>query len=120
MGKAGRHVPRVSPSASPDFVFIKSDKEFYRVDLADIRYLKADDNYVSIYTPEQRHLALGTLQQWQIDLPAEFVRIHKSYLVNLRHVGRIAGNRLFVEEEELPIGRTYKEEVLRRIERNDD
>ena len=45
--------------ASPDFVFIKSDKEFFKVELKDVLYFRADDNYVKIVTPEKNPPASG-------------------------------------------------------------
>ena len=76
-------------NSAVDFVFIKSDKEFYKVNVADILYLKADDNYVRIITEVKSHMQAGSLQGWMSQLPNNFIRIHKSYLINLSMVDKI-------------------------------
>lgn len=101
--------------ASPDFVFIKSDKEFFKVELKDVLYFRAEDNYVKIITPEKNHLQAGSLQSWEEQLSSDFVRVHKSYIVNLSKVDKVSGNRIFLEGEEIPIGRAYREGLLNRI-----
>ena len=106
---------RVEKNPSEEFIFIKSDKEFFKVEMASILYLKADDNYVRFVTAEKLHLQSGALQDWAEQLAPGFVRIHKSYLVNLSKVEKVSGNRVFVKGEELPIGRAYREELIKRI-----
>ena len=101
---------------SPEFVFIKSDKEFFKVELKEIRYLKADDNYVKIITSEKTHIQAGSLQSWEEQLAHDFVRVHKSYLINLSKVDKVSGNRVFINGEEIPIGRAYREGLLKRIQ----
>ena len=101
---------------SPEFVFIKSDKEFFKVELKEIRYLKADDNYVKIITSEKTHIQAGSLQSWEEQLADDFVRVHKSYLINLSKVNKVSGNRVFINGEEIPIGRAYREGLLKRIQ----
>lgn len=100
---------------SADYVFIKSDKEFYKVEVANILYLKSDDNYVKIITPEKQHMQSGSLQSWREQLPDGFIRVHKSYMVNLSKVDKVAGNRVYIGTHEIPIGRAYREALLKRI-----
>lgn len=98
-----------------DYLFIKSDKEFYKIEVADILFLKSDDNYVKIITPNKQHMQSGSLQSWTEQLPDSFVRVHKSYMVNLSKVDKVAGNRVYINPHEIPIGRAYREALLKRI-----
>lgn len=103
-------------AATPaDYVFIKSDKEFYKVEMGDILYLKSDDNYVKIITTEKQHMQSGSLQSWTEQLPINFVRVHKSYMVNLSKVAKVAGNRIYIADHEIPIGRAFREALIKRI-----
>lgn len=104
-----------SAAKPADYVFIKSDKEFYKVEMSDILYLKSDDNYVKIITPEKQHMQSGSLQSWTEQLPDNFVRVHKSYMVNLSKVAKVAGNRVYIADHEIPIGRAYREALIKRI-----
>ncbi|MCE7995045.1 MAG: response regulator transcription factor [Roseivirga sp.] len=98
-----------------DYVFIKSDKEFYKVEVTDILFLKSDDNYVKIITSEKQHMQSGSLQKWTELLSDSFIRVHKSYMINLSKVDKVAGNRVYINPHEIPIGRAYREALLKRI-----
>ena len=72
-----------------------------------------------MYTEGKNHFLSYTLKYWEDVLPAQaFCRIHKSYLVNMGFVEKIEGNRVFLagEKEGLPIGRSFKEELMRRVD----
>ena len=104
-----------SLTEDPEYVFIKSDKEFHKLEIASILYLKSDDNYVKIFTEDRWHMKTGSLQNWMDTLPEEFVRVHKSYIINLSKVDKLSGNRLFIAGQEIPIGRSFKDALLQRI-----
>jgi len=62
-------------------------------------------------------LTAETLKQLESQLPAAlFLRVHKSFLVNLSHVERLSGNVLLVGPREVPVGATYRQDVLRRLQ----
>jgi DNA-binding LytR/AlgR family response regulator len=97
------------------YVFIKSDKEFYKVEVAQMLFLKSDDNYVKIITSERQYMQSGSLQGWADQLPDNFIRVHKSYMINLSKVDKVAGNRVYLADHEIPIGRAYREALVKRI-----
>ncbi len=100
-------------SESPhDFTFIKSDKEYFQVKNNEICYLKADDDFTRVYTSKKMHLDNRTLRTWEEGLPGNFIRVHRSYIINRNFVSKIAGNRVFLDSVEIPIGRSYKDRVL--------
>lgn len=71
-------------------IVVKTGTKIRIIPVQDIWYLKADDDYVSIYTPDGRYLKSKTLQHFESSLPArEFVRVHRSYLVHVNQVSRI-------------------------------
>ena len=95
-------------------VFVKSDKEFFQVHLNTIQYIKGDDDFTRVYA-DKLFLDTRTLKKWEDELPDSFLRVHKSYIINKEKITRISGQRIFLDEDAIPIGRTYKEEVLRLI-----
>lgn len=99
-----------------DTLFIKSDKEFFQITIGNICYIKGDDDFTRIYTNDRLYLDKRTMKAWISDLPNSFMRIHKSYIVNKKSITRISGQRIFLNGTELPIGRTYKEEVKKLVE----
>lgn len=108
-------ISQKTETKSVDFVFIKSDKEFYKVELSDILFLKSDDNYVKIITEQKQYMPSGTLHNWEEQLSDQFIRVHKSYLINLAKVEKVAGNRVYIADHEVPIGRAYREALIKRI-----
>lgn len=96
-------------------LFIKSDKEFFQLRVEDIRFIKGDDDFTRVYTKEKLYLDKRTMKLWLEELPHSFLRIHKSYIVNKDSITRISGQRIFLGDEGLPIGRTYKEEVMKLV-----
>jgi DNA-binding LytR/AlgR family response regulator len=110
--------PALSPSARPDYLFIKGDgkHKFLKVDHDDILYIEGLKNYVSIYTATQRIVTYQTLRELEIQLPRPpFYRIHKSYIVPVNKVRMIEGHVLYIGNQMLPIGSTYRETFLNLI-----
>jgi DNA-binding LytR/AlgR family response regulator len=110
--------PAAAPGAEqqPQSVFIKSGYEHIRVDLDRVLYLRAGSDYTELVTPQKKHLSTDTLRFWLGRLPPQFVRVHKSYAVNIDHVERVIGNEIFLPDHvTVPIGRAYKEPFMQQL-----
>jgi two-component system LytT family response regulator len=107
--------PPAAPAA--DSVFLKTDAGTERVRFADLLFVEGYGNFVKCHLSSGRVLLTAeTMKQMESQLPAsQFVRVHKSYLANLGHVERLSGNVLLVGQRELPVGSTYRQEVLRHL-----
>jgi two-component system LytT family response regulator len=107
------------PAAAPaaDSVFLKTDAGTERVRFADLLFVEGYGNFVKCHLASGRVLLTAeTMKQMESQLPAgQFVRVHKSYLANLGSVERLSGNVLLVGRHELPVGSTYRQEVLRHL-----
>jgi len=102
---------------APDSLFLKTDAGTERVRFADLRYVEGYGNFVKCHVASGRTLLTAeTMKQMENQLPAQFVRVHKSYLVNMACVERLNGNSLLVSGNEVPIGNTFRTEVLRRLQ----
>lgn len=95
---------------------IKSGHEYIKFNSRDVLYIRTDMDYAEIHLTDRKLLSKETLTHWeQILKPHAFVRIHKSYLVNLSHVQKLASAQVWLSDETvLPIGRAYKDQVLER------
>lgn len=98
-------------------IFIKSGYEHIRILVADILFIKSDADYTEIHIGEKKYLSGEPLRYWLESLdPQQFVRVHKSYIVNSSHIEKIAGNQVYLEAgKPIPIGRAYKESFLKRF-----
>jgi DNA-binding LytR/AlgR family response regulator len=96
-------------------LLIKQGHEKCKLQLQDILYVEAMKDYTRIVVPGKQYLVLTTLSAMQEKLPAEkFVRIHRSYLVRLDKIVRVKGNKIYLPDTELPVGKLYRN-VLKNI-----
>ncbi|WP_343559638.1 LytTR family DNA-binding domain-containing protein [Sphingobacterium sp.] len=100
-------------------IYIKGSgkSSWNRINLSDIEYLEADSNYTQIYLSTGKIMVYGTLNQLSAQLPADrFLRIHKSYIINLAHLE--SGTALSVKMTngaQIPVGRVYKNELVSHL-----
>lgn len=109
-------------SSSPKFgvnghVFLKKGKRFNKVQTSDIHYVKAEGSYSKFITNEEEYLQSGNLGFFEIKLPDDFIRVHKSFIVNYKHIKSVSAEKIHIENQEIPIGRMYKENV-RKLNKN--
>ncbi|CAM4217970.1 LytR/AlgR family response regulator transcription factor [Gillisia limnaea] len=96
-------------------IFVKSDKKIIKINFEEIQYIEAYGNYIKIFT-EKMILTPQTLTDFLEKLPNEFLRIHKSYVINFNRLKLIDGNLLLLQNDtKLPIGKSFKKDVLDRI-----
>ncbi len=103
-----------------DFIFVKADKKLIKVDFSDIIYIEGLKDYVIIRQEAGRVITLQTMKSLEAKLPVTiFKRIHRSYIVNINKINAVVGNMLEVTEKgstkHLPIGKNYREELLKII-----
>jgi len=98
-----------------DFFFIKEAHRYLQIKKEEIHWLKAEANYTQLKIQDSKHLIRGKLKEVISQLPSSFIRIHKSYAVNLTHVQVVQPNRLQINGEYLPIGESYKNKLLSKI-----
>lgn len=107
-------------SGSPvtDHFFVKSDGKLVKICFADILYIEGLKEYVSIYTADnQRIITLQSIKNLETLLPeGAYLRIHKSYIISLARIDAIVGNQVEIRKKPLPIGATYKEELMKRLQ----
>jgi DNA-binding LytR/AlgR family response regulator len=92
-----------------DELVIKQGHEKYKLCIGDIYYLEAMKDYTRIFLNGKQYLVLAPLSAMQERLPAQrFVRIHRSYIVNVEKVTGVKSNRIYLADHELPMGKLYK------------
>lgn len=90
-------------------VCIKSGNESFLLTEQEIYYVESDANYSVYHTKERKILVRSTLSNTLKSLPEKFIRIHKSFIINLNHVDKITNQEVSINDKNLPIGRKYKE-----------
>lgn len=91
-------------------LFIKSGHDYVRLNIGEILYINSDSDYTDIYVKDKKHISSESLKYWEDKLGHfSFIRVHKSYIVNLKMIERLSANRIYLTTgDQIPIGRTYK------------
>ncbi len=109
----------VSKASDTSFIFLKNGKRYEKVPIESIHYLQAEGSYSKFVTSNKEYFLSGNLNNISNKLQnPSFLRIHRSYVVNIDSITSLDNDYVFIGEKNIPISRSYKEDVnkiLRRI-----
>ena len=114
--------PKINPSAKnnedQDYILLRSNKKVYRIKLDEILFFQSLGDYVQVHLQQKQLIVHDTFRNLLSMLPeAEFIRIHKTVIVSVNKIDYIDGNQLFIANTPLPIGPNFKEELMKRLNR---
>ena len=96
--------------------FIKTDSKLVQLKFKDILWVEALGNYVRVHTKEEKHTVLTTMKELQAKLPnKDFLRVQRSFIVRLDQIKSIEDNYIIINDKEIHIGKSYKEELTNRL-----
>jgi len=99
-----------------EFIFVKSNLKKRKVYLKDLKFIQALGDYVKLITESESLVVLSTMKSFEKQLPAEdFLRIHKSYIVNLRRVEKFNSKAVELDNEVLPLSRNRKADLVEAL-----
>ena len=99
-------------SLNDDTIFLKTEYRIVKVSIPDIRYVVAMSEYLKVWLEGEKKpiVTLLSMKKMEEHLPDYFMRIHRSYIVNLTKIQEVNKNRIIMDQETyLPIGDMYKE-----------
>lgn len=106
-----------SPFVLSDSIFVKRNDKMVKILIKDIYYFEADRNYCKIYSRNRECLLVMTLKEIDTKLPEEhFLRIHRSYIINLMHVDEVAGSHVVILKKAIPLSKSLRGKLLRRLQ----
>jgi DNA-binding LytR/AlgR family response regulator len=104
------------PAVRSDHFFIKCDSQVVKVFFDELLYAEAMLNYVMLHTSSRKMMVYNTIKSLEKQLPADmFMKIHKSYIVNVTKVKSIEGNILDIGSKKIGISQTLRDKVLHEI-----
>lgn len=100
-------------------LFVKSDGKLVRINLDELLLIEGLKDYVKLWVGEQPILVHSTMKNMEEQLAPynNYVRVHKSYIVNVRHIREVEGNTLRLNKQEVVIGNTYREKVYELLDK---
>lgn len=101
-----------------DALFIKTDKNFVRVEINDICWVESEHNYLYIVSQKGKHIIRSNFKDFQQNIPsAKFIQVHKSYMINLDKVEAFSHTDITINGKEIPLSRMYKDEFFACMKR---
>jgi two-component system response regulator LytT len=103
-------------SALNDAMLIKDGNVFHKVKFDDIVYVESDHVYLNIYTMTRQYLVRNKLDDFILEIDnCSFIRVHRSYVININYLDSISSQTLSLGEKEIPIQKNYKDALLRKM-----
>jgi DNA-binding LytR/AlgR family response regulator len=104
-----------------DYFFVRSEQNYIKLQYKDVLYIEALQDFVQIYLKDKDKpiITLVNLKQLENTLsPIIFLRVHKSYLVNMNQITSLSGDSLMLGSKTIPIGPSYRDAVVEKIINN--
>jgi len=115
--RTGNHSsPNLLVSSEPQFIYLKSGYKYFKTDIRDILYAESVKDYIKVYTKDKVITSKYKIGDLEKDLNDKgFLRIHRSFIVNIEHITAFTANDIEIGAKELPIGDSYKAYVYKAI-----
>ncbi|WP_299465337.1 LytTR family DNA-binding domain-containing protein [uncultured Microscilla sp.] len=99
-----------------DYIFIRADRKYMKVFFREINYVEGLKDYVIVYTDTQKIVTAMNIKTIEGQLPSNlFIRVSKSYIINMQHIKAVDNNFVTIKEKEVPIGKAFKDNFLNNI-----
>jgi two-component system LytT family response regulator len=113
---AGETDAHLTNSHDAEFTFVKVDNKLMRVDFADVLYVEALGDYVHLVTNRSKLIVYSTMRAIEEKFPPQrFVRVHRSFIINIDFVQALEDNSLLINDKYIPIGQTYLRGLTQRL-----
>jgi DNA-binding LytR/AlgR family response regulator len=100
-----------------DSIFARNHEKMVKIVVKDIYYIEAERNYCRIFSKEKEYLLVITLKDIKDKLPqGHFVRVHRSYIVNVEHVDEVAISHVVVAKKAIPLSKSFRGDLLKVLQ----
>jgi DNA-binding LytR/AlgR family response regulator len=101
-------------SNTADFLFIKADRRYYKINFSEIKFIEGLKDYVVIHTQTQKLITAMNLKTIHQKIPANiFLRVSKSYVVNIHFIDSFDNHNIYIGDAEIPLGEVYRSEFFK-------
>lgn len=97
-------------NVTDDYIFVRAERRIFKVHFSDILYIEGLKDYVIIYLENQKVITLMNIKTIHDLIPKRFfVRVSKSYIINVNNIDSVDNNTVYIRENEIPIGNIYRD-----------
>lgn len=96
-------------------IFVRDGGSVVRIQPDRLLFLRAESNYVLFQEAKRSHLVLASLKRLESALPPDFLRVHRSFIVNRRQIDRVEGSEIWIGEHRIPVSEGYRAGLLRAL-----
>ena len=115
--KASKFRVRDSKFVLSDRIFVRHNDRIVKIIIANILYIEADRNYCRIHSKGKIFLLVATLKDIEKKLPKEyFIRVHRSYIINLSQIDEVAAKHLIISRKTIPLSKSLRSNLLTRLQ----
>lgn len=111
--------PKEEGNSADDTIFLKTEYRIVKISISNIRYIEAMSEYLKVYLEGEAKpiITLLSMKKMEERLPDYFMRIHRSYIINLKKIQEVNKNRIIMDADTyLPIGDMYKDAFLQYLD----
>ena len=103
-------------TAEEDHIFIKSDGKLVRLNYSDILFIESMGDYVKFVTGDKKYITHNTIKNLEEKVSKQhFMKVHRSYIININKIDDIRENDLFIKGNEIPISKSHRSDVMKRL-----
>ncbi|MEM8969444.1 MAG: LytTR family DNA-binding domain-containing protein [Bacteroidota bacterium] len=116
--QANKYPEEIAANSEASFIYVNTNRKFVKIRFDDVLYVESLKDYVSIHLPDQRILTKEKISEFEQKLPNNFLRIHRSYIINSNKITAYTMHDVEIAGKEIPIGVSYKKEVVKFLKKN--
>lgn len=114
--KISATVEHAPAQAGADHFYIKTEGKLVRLNNNDILYIESMGDYVRFVTADKKYITHNTIKNLEDKVNKEsFMKVHRSYIININKIDDIRENDLFIKGNEIPVSKAHKPEVMKRL-----
>lgn len=102
-----------------NFIFVRANRKMIKINFSEIKYIESLSDYIKIYLTNDMITTRETITSIEAKLPQkEFIRVHRSFIVSIANIDSYTNETIEIGKKEIPISRTYKDEVIEKLRFN--
>ena len=114
---SNQHKENIEHINSNEFMFVRSDRIMVKIDFNDVIYIESYSDYIKIHLSNKTIVTRETISAIEAKLPKKlFIRIHRSYIISIKHITSFTNEQVIILKKSLPISRSYKSKVLQLLD----